>query len=227
MSDSIVNTNIPKVRLPFGSEIPPHVPYVETDSVGVGSGTDQQNLPVYVSDRKIVPVGDSASNPIRGVFLDRKMSGGSVSGRTVNDVPTSATPDRDSDPDTMIATKRYADDVLTLAIDSFPYVNNTDYSTGQFTRSGTTMTYNLTADKSRLVVIDFSFDRTNASVTSAFNTPQLQVVIGGVTHTMLTATSFPTNRVTFQISLLLRTCTIKVTDVPTGATIVTNSIRIY
>ena len=36
MSDSTADTNIPVTRLPFGTELPPKVPYSTTDSVGVG-----------------------------------------------------------------------------------------------------------------------------------------------------------------------------------------------
>ena len=101
MSDSTADTNIPVTRLPFGAELPPKVPYSTTDSVGVGDAASE-NLPVQVNNRQIVPVGTS-SNPIRAVHLKRKSSG-----KTVNDVPTSDTPNAD-DPDTMIATKQYVD----------------------------------------------------------------------------------------------------------------------
>ena len=101
MSDSTADTNIPVTRLPFGTELPPKVPYSTTDSVGVGDAASE-NLPVQVNNRQIVPVGTS-SNPIRAVHLKRKSSG-----KTVNDVPTSDTPNAD-DPDTMIATKQYVE----------------------------------------------------------------------------------------------------------------------
>ena len=101
MSDSTADTNIPVTRLPFGAELPPKVPYSTTDSVGVGDAASE-NLPVQVNNRQIVAVG-TASNPIRAVHLKRKSSG-----KTVNDVPTSDTPNAD-DPDTMIATKQYVE----------------------------------------------------------------------------------------------------------------------
>lgn len=101
MSDSTADTNIPVTRLPFGAELPPKVPYSTTDSVGVGDAASE-NLPVQVNNRQIVAVGTS-SNPIRAVHLKRKSSG-----KTVNDVPTSDTPNAD-DPDTMIATKQYVE----------------------------------------------------------------------------------------------------------------------
>lgn len=101
MSDSTADTNIPITRLPFGAELPPKVPYSTTDNVGVGDEANE-NLPVQVNNRQIVPVGTS-SNPIRSVHLKRKSSG-----KTVNDVPTSDTPNAD-DPGTMIATKEYVD----------------------------------------------------------------------------------------------------------------------
>jgi hypothetical protein len=101
MSDSTADTNIPVTRLPFGAELPPKVPYSTTDSVGVGDAASE-NLPVQVNNRQIVAVGTS-SNPMRAIHLKRKNSG-----KTVNDVPTSDTPNAD-DPDTMIATKQYVD----------------------------------------------------------------------------------------------------------------------
>lgn len=186
MSDSTVDTNIPVTRLPFGANIPPKVPYSQTDNVGVGSASEA-NLPVQVNAKEIVPVGTS-SNPIRAPHFDRKSSG-----KTVADVPTSPTPNAD-DPDTMVATKGYVDTTA-------PWADTTNVLSLTANVSGsTTKTYTWTVPSSvvkpSLLTLDFyTYNRTNVGTA-------MELKVGNVV--IMQNNEFPTNCGGFQVTLVVK-----------------------
>lgn len=99
MSDSTVDTNIPVTRLPFGSNIPPKVPYTTADNVG------SDTKPVKVVNKQIVPVGGELA-PKHAPSFTRD-----IDVHTEEAVPTSPTPEAD-DVDSMVATKGYVDTAL-------------------------------------------------------------------------------------------------------------------
>lgn len=195
MFDSTADTNIPVTRLPFGAELPPKVPYSTTDSVGVGDAASE-NLPVQVNNRQIVAVGTS-SNPIRAVHLKRKSSG-----KTVNDVPTSDTPNAD-DPDTMIATKQYVDSNAPIVWNETTNVLSLSPSI-----SGTTYTWTVPTSVIRpsLLTIDFfTVNRTNTGTL-------MELKVGN--NVIAQSAEFPTNCSGFQMSITVKGgVTVSITNV--------------